>query len=160
MDSSRKRIFNAIVVIVSSLFGYPLSAQINDEVSSGAIIFLSSKGLVQVLDPSGNVVSANLQPGAVLADGFSIKTGFSGECAVLFSNGTIATVEPRSQMKVSTFLQKSFEPGEKKDLRLTKRAKYKPTNLGHSHRFFSRSDKKIRSFILIQDKFTKWHCWH
>ena len=114
MDSSRKRIFNAIVVFVSSLFGYPLSAQINDEVSSGAIIFLSSKGLVQVLDPSGNVVSANLQPGAVLADGFSIKTGFSGECAVLFSNGTIATVEPRSQMKVSTFLQKSFEPGEKK----------------------------------------------
>ena len=83
--------------------------QVNDKASKGAIIILSSKGLVQVLDPSGNQVAGPLNPGTVIAEGFSMKTGFAGEVSVLFSNGTVATIEPRTQIKIESFLQKPFD---------------------------------------------------
>ena len=51
--------------------------QANNQTTSGAIILLSSKGLVQVLDPLGNQVAGPLNPGTVLAEGFSVKTGFA-----------------------------------------------------------------------------------
>ena len=91
-----------------------VSGQDNGDPKPGAIIVLSAKGLVQAIDPAGNVVAGTLKPGAVLAEGYSLKTGFGGEAAMLFSNGSVATVEPRSQVKVSTFLQKSFQAGNQK----------------------------------------------
>ena len=83
--------------------------QANNQTTSGAIILLSSKGLVQVLDPLGNQVAGPLNPGTVLAEGFSVKTGFAGEVSVLFSNGTVATIEPRTQITIESFLQKPFD---------------------------------------------------
>jgi hypothetical protein len=83
--------------------------QANNQATSGAVILLSSKGLVQVLDPSGNQVAGPLNPGTVLAEGFSVKTGFAGEVSVLFSNGTVATIEPRTQITIESFLQKPFD---------------------------------------------------
>lgn len=91
-----------------------MSGQPNGEVKPGAIILLSAKGLVQAIDPDGNVVAGVLKPGAVLAEGYSLKTGFGGEAAMLFSNGTVATLEPRSQVKIRSFLQKSFDAGDQK----------------------------------------------
>tara|TARA_B100001093_G_scaffold517697_1_gene600056 strand:+ start:154 stop:2679 length:2526 start_codon:yes stop_codon:yes gene_type:complete len=91
-----------------------MSGQANGDVKPGAIILLSAKGLVQAIDPNGNVVAGTLKPGAVLAEGYSLKTGFGGEAAMLFSNGTVATLEPRSQVKILSFLQKSFDAGNQK----------------------------------------------
>ena len=88
--------------------------QANNQASSGAIILLKSKGLVQVLDPSGNQVAGPLNPGTVLAEGFSVKTGFAGEVSVLFSNGTVATIEPRTQITIESFLQKPFDAANRK----------------------------------------------
>ena len=82
--------------------------------SSGSVIILSAKGLVQAIDPAGNLVNGILKPGAVLAEGYSLKTGFGGEASLLFSNGTLATLEPRSTLKIAAFLQEDFNLGGKK----------------------------------------------
>ena len=82
--------------------------------SSGSVIILSAKGLVQAIDPAGNLVNGILKPGAVLAEGYSLKTGFGGEASLLFSNGTLATLEPRSTLKIVAFLQEDFNLGGKK----------------------------------------------
>ena len=106
-----------IFIILASVFSISplqMSGQANGEVKPGAIILLSAKGLVQAIDPNGNVVAGILKPGAVLAEGYSLKTGFGGEAAMLFSNGTVATLEPRSQVKIASFLQKSFDAGDQK----------------------------------------------
>ena len=89
-------------------------AQANEGASPGAIIMLSSQGLVQALDPAGNLVAGALSPGTVLAQGFSIKTGLTGEVSMLFSNGTVATIEPRTHIKISTFLQEQFDAADRK----------------------------------------------
>ena len=106
-----------IFIIFASVFyisPHQMSGQANGDVEPGAIIILSAKGLVQAIDPDGNVVAGILKPGAVLAEGYSLKTGFGGEAALLFSNGTVATLEPRSLVKIASFLQKGFEAGEQK----------------------------------------------
>ena len=70
-----------IFIILASVFyisPLQMSGQANGEVKPGAIILLSAKGLVQAIDPNGNVVAGILKPGAVLAEGYSLKTGFGG----------------------------------------------------------------------------------
>lgn len=101
-------------LVLTFAFAHYLWSQDKGEPKPGAIIVLSAKGLVQAIDPAGNVVAGTLKPGAVLAEGYSLKTGFGGEAAMVFSNGSVATVEPRSQVKVSTFLQSPFDGGNQK----------------------------------------------
>ena len=75
---------------------------------SGAIIVLSSNGLVEVTDPKGTIITKTLNPGTVLTEGFTIRTGLTGEMSALFSNGMTATLERQSSLKISTFLQAPF----------------------------------------------------
>ena len=75
---------------------------------AGAIIVLSSKGTVNAISPTGQVVPSNLKSGTVLAEGFSIKTGLTGETSILFSNGTTASIEPNSQIKISSYTLTPF----------------------------------------------------
>ena len=115
--NSRTHHFERLFIFALS-FGFTLIsnnswAQKNEQPSSGAIILLSSKGLVQVMDPSGNLVAGRLGPGSVLAQGFSIKTGFQSEASMLFSNGTVATIEPNTHIKITSFLQKPFDAGNR-----------------------------------------------
>ena len=97
-----------------SLFSGRLHGQLNGEIKPGAIIVLSAKGLVQAVDPAGNAVSSAIKSGAILTEGYTLKTGFGGEATVLFSNGTTATLEPRTQISIITFLQESFNGGNQK----------------------------------------------
>jgi hypothetical protein len=81
---------------------------------AGAIIVLSSKGIVNAISPTGQVVPSILKSGTVLAEGFSIKTGLTGETSILFSNGTTASIEPNSQIKISSFTQTPFSSRNRK----------------------------------------------
>jgi hypothetical protein len=81
---------------------------------AGAIIVLSSKGTVNAISPTGQVVPSILKSGTVLAEGFSIKTGLTGETSILFSNGTTASIEPNSRIKISSFSQDEFISGNRK----------------------------------------------
>lgn len=81
---------------------------------AGAIIVLSSKGTVNAISPTGQVVPSILKSGTVLAEGFSIKTGLTGETSILFSNGTTASIDPNSRIKISSFSQDEFVSGNRK----------------------------------------------
>lgn len=81
---------------------------------TGAIIVLSSKGTVNAISPTGQVVPSILKSGTVLAEGFSIKTGLTGETSILFSNGTTASIDPNSRIKISSFSQDEFVSGNRK----------------------------------------------
>ena len=76
---------------------------------TGAVIVLSSKGLVEVTDPKGKIITKTLKPGMVLAEGFTIRTGITGEMSALFSNGMTATIERQTILKISTFLQEPLQ---------------------------------------------------
>ena len=81
---------------------------------AGAIIVLTSKGTVNAISPTGQVVPSILKSGTVLAEGFSIKTGLTGETSILFSNGTTASIDPNSRIKISSFSQDEFVSGNRK----------------------------------------------
>ena len=81
---------------------------------AGAIIVLSSKGTVNAISPTGQVVPSILKSGTVLTEGFSIKTGLTGETSILFSNGTTASIDPNSRIKISSFSQDEFVSGNRK----------------------------------------------
>ncbi|MEC7542533.1 MAG: FecR domain-containing protein, partial [Verrucomicrobiota bacterium] len=76
---------------------------------TGAVIVLSSKGLVEVTDPKGKIITKTLKPGMVLAEGFTIRTGITGEMSALFSNGMTATIDRQTILKISTFLQEPLQ---------------------------------------------------
>ena len=76
---------------------------------TGAVIVLSSKWLVEVTDPKGKIITKTLKPGMVLAEGFTIRTGITGEMSALFSNGMTATIERQTILKISTFLQEPLQ---------------------------------------------------
>ena len=55
-----------------------------------------------------------IQRGTVLPKGYSLTTGKFSEAVLLFSNGTLSTVGESSTLRVSTFEQTPFDPGNKK----------------------------------------------
>ena len=81
----------------------------------GGIILASVKAQVTILDPQGNPLAAEkVKAGALLTDGHSVETGEAAEAMLLFSNGTVVTVEENTKIKIDSFLQEPFEPGDKK----------------------------------------------
>jgi hypothetical protein len=94
----------------------PFSLFINNSEANevGAIIVLSSKGTVNAISPTGQVVPSILKSGTVLAEGFSINTGLTGEVSILFSNGTTASIDRNSRVKISSFSQDEFVSGNRK----------------------------------------------
>ena len=88
--------------------------QIKNATASGSIIVLTSKGMVNAITPTGKILPSLIKPGTVLAEGFSVKTGLAGESSILFSNGTIASIEPNSLVQISTFKQDPFDAGNRK----------------------------------------------
>jgi hypothetical protein len=88
--------------------------QIKNVTASGSIIVLTSKGMVNAITPTGKIMPNLIKPGTVLAEGFSVKTGLAGESSILFSNGTVASIEPNSQIQISLFTQEPFDSGNLK----------------------------------------------
>lgn len=104
--------FLRVEKIYAALFLFAFASSSSGQgggLESGAIIALSSKGLVEVTDPQGKIITKTLKPGTVLTEGFTIRTGLTGEMSALFSNGMTATLERQTSLKISTFLQKPFQ---------------------------------------------------
>ena len=78
--------------VILSTIHFKATAQDKGRISAGSIIVLSAKGLVQAIDQQENLVNGVLTPGAVLAEGYSIKTGFGGEASLLFSNVSLVRI--------------------------------------------------------------------
>ncbi len=85
-----------------SLFGVSLHGQ---TVESGAAIVLNASGLVEAVSPDGKKVPGLVKRGSVLTEGFTISTGAFAESVLLFSNGTVATLNEKTAVRISIFSQ-------------------------------------------------------
>ena len=98
-----KILFLPVLLISTFLFGQ------DEETESGAVIILQAKGNFQVLDSEDNLLAQSLEIGSVLREGLKLVTKESGEISVLFSNGTISTIQPNSSLNITSFKQEPFE---------------------------------------------------
>jgi len=80
-------------------------------VESGAAIVLNASGLVEAVSPDGKKVPGLVKRGSVLTEGFTISTGAFAESVLLFSNGTVATLNEKTAVRISIFSQEPFEAG-------------------------------------------------
>ena len=78
---------------------------------SGAAIVLNASGLVEAVSPDGKKVPGLVKRGSVLTEGFTISTGAFAESVLLFSNGTVATLNEKTAVRISIFSQEPFEAG-------------------------------------------------
>jgi hypothetical protein len=99
---------NLILTFLISLFCVSSYAQ-NGE--SGAAIVLNASGLVEAVAPDGKKVPGLVKRGSVLTEGFTISTGAFAESVLLFSNGTVATLNEKTAVRISIFSQEPFEAG-------------------------------------------------
>ncbi len=96
------------IFLITTLFCGSLFAQ---PAESGAAIVLNASGLVEAIAPDGKKVPGLVKRGSVLTEGFTIKTGAFAESVLLFSNGTVATLNEKTTIQISIFSQKPFEAG-------------------------------------------------
>lgn len=76
---------------------------------SGSVIVIQTRGVVHAYSPQGRKLTAPVVRGSVLPVGYSIKTGFFSESILLFSNGTTATVQENSKLRLDKFSQAPFD---------------------------------------------------
>ena len=90
-------------------------AQEEGDFVRGGIILASVKAPVAIIDPEGNPLAPEkVKAGALLTDGYSVDAGEGGEAMLLFSNGTLVTVDENTKIKLESFLQEPFDAGEMK----------------------------------------------
>jgi len=124
-----KRTDGRVFTVSPSLFSsadqkYLADLKNEGEYFKGATIVVSVKGEVLIDDPKkgsggsysdgnyGSVTKA--KEGDILSVGSEIKVGSESEIILLFSNGTITTLDANTQMTVRKFLQNGFEQSDKK----------------------------------------------
>ena len=80
----------------------------------GAVIVISAKGNVQAIGENGDILPTKIKPGTILAQGFALQTGVGGEASIVFSNGTVASLEPSSNLRIASFSQANFATANEK----------------------------------------------
>jgi len=75
----------------------------------GSVIVIQTKGVVDAYSPQGRKLTAPVVRGSVLPVGYSIKTRLFAESTLLFSNGTTATLQENSKLRLDKFEQSPFD---------------------------------------------------
>ena len=75
----------------------------------GSVIVIQTKGVVEAYSPQGRKLTAPVVRGSVLPVGYSIKTRLFAESTLLFSNGTTATLQENSKLRLDKFEQSPFD---------------------------------------------------
>ena len=73
----------------------------------------SAEGTVDFIGPDAKPI-AKVKVNDVLPIGSTIRTKAGGKVVLLFSNGTVATLEANGQLKVKSFAQGVFKAGDEK----------------------------------------------
>ena len=81
--------------------------------NSGAFILISKQGDVRYLN-SENQEMPEVGVGSIIPSSYIIVTGESGGLIGLLSNGTLLTLDQKTQMKVATFKQEPFKDDGRK----------------------------------------------
>ena len=75
----------------------------------GTVIVIQTKGVVEAFSPRGIKLKEPVTRGSVLPVGYAIQTGLFSESVLLFSNGTSATLQEKSKLKLTKFSQAKFD---------------------------------------------------
>jgi hypothetical protein len=98
-----------------ALFVVHLEAQSEKKSSKGAVIVADYKEPVRFLDQAGqNIDFGNELRGAIITEGQTAQVGIGGKLVLLFSNGTITTLQSQTKIKIGVFEQVPFDAGNKK----------------------------------------------
>ena len=98
-----------------AIFGLQLEAQTQKNGSKGAVIVADYTDPVRFLDQEGQIINfGNELRGAVITEGQTAQVGIGGKLVLLFSNGTITTLQSQTRMKIGVFEQVPFDAGNKK----------------------------------------------
>ena len=98
-----------------ALFVVHLEAQSEKKNSKGAVIVADYKEPVRFLDQAGqNIDFGNELRGSIITEGQTAQVGIGGKLVLLFSNGTITTLQSQTKMKIGVFEQVPFDAGNKK----------------------------------------------
>ena len=98
-----------------AFFDLQLEAQSEKKSSKGAVIVADFKEPVRFLDQAGeNIDFGNELRGSIITEGQTAQVGIGGKLVLLFSNGTITTLQSQTKMKIGVFEQVPFDAGDKK----------------------------------------------
>ena len=98
-----------------AFFVVHLEAQSEKKSSKGAVIVADYKEPVRFLDQAGqNIDFGNELRGSIITEGQTAQVGIGGKLVLLFSNGTITTLQSQTKMKIGVFEQVPFDAGDKK----------------------------------------------
>ena len=80
----------------------------------GAIIFVKLEGVVKVQKTSNQqfLPAADIVVGAAITDGHTVITEDQSKAILLFSNGSMTTLDSNATLTIETFDQKAFKPTE------------------------------------------------
>ena len=85
-----------------------LHGQDVDVVSRGVVVLASKSGAVGILEGEEFAPDARYPAGSIMAEGGAVRIGPGGSAVLLFSNGTVATVEEQSLLRIVEFAQEPF----------------------------------------------------
>ena len=105
-------IVNSFLLFLLTFLGSILNAQ---QSGKGAVIVADYKDPVRFLDQEGQLIDfGNELRGSVITEGQTAQVGIGGKLVLLFSNGTITTLQSQTKIKIGVFEQVSFDAGDKK----------------------------------------------
>ena len=94
--------------------GYAQQDANSSNARKGIILIASKKGVVN-FSIEGKAISAeDSEVNDSVGEGTSVKTGNDGSAILLFSNGTVATLGPKTQIRLRSFSQEKFEAKKRK----------------------------------------------
>ncbi|MFL2939054.1 MAG: FecR domain-containing protein [Opitutales bacterium] len=98
-----------------AICGLQIEAQSEKKGSKGAVIVADYKEPVRFIDQAGKIIEFGAElRGSILTEGQTAQVGIGGNLVLLFSNGTITTMQSQSKMKIGVFEQVPFDAGDKK----------------------------------------------
>ena len=119
MKSHNRNMSNTIklgtaIFMFLAIFGLQLEAQTEKKNSKGAVIVADYKDPVRFLDQAGQVINfGNELRGSIITEGQTAHVGIGGKLVLLFSNGTITTLQSQTKMKIGVFEQVPFDAVDK-----------------------------------------------
>ena len=107
-------LFRVYVLFVILLTASPLCKIFSQDKRGGAVIVTNLIGQVHLADENGLKIDRKVTVGSLLKEGEFAVTGKSSSLMLLFSNGTLLTVQENSKVKIRTFSQEPFEANGRK----------------------------------------------
>ena len=114
-NMSNKIKIGAFIFMFLAIWDLEVKAQSNKQTGKGAVIVADFTQPVSFIDQAGKEINfGNELRGSIITEGQTAEVGKGGKLVLLFSNGTITTLQSETKMKIGVFEQIPFEAGDEK----------------------------------------------